>query len=138
MMLRNTVRQAKLVVSAEVGLHARPAAMLVKLAQKFNADVTIQCHERLANAKSILSILTLGAVNGDLVKVTTDGPEADAAILAFRTLFAHGFADPAIPQASVGPEPEDGRRPSFSKVSSRRERGKEYTSGGIANVRCRD
>ena len=79
--------------------------MLVKLALVFEADITIQCSERLANAKSILSVLSLCAAHGDVVKVTVEGPDADEAIQALSTLFAQGFDDVLVPHSSAQQAP---------------------------------
>lgn len=62
------------------GLHARPAALIVELAKGFESDVSIVKNGKTANAKSIMSVLALGAVTGDAVVVTANGADADAAV----------------------------------------------------------
>lgn len=59
------------------GLHARPAALIVEQAAKFDGDVNILKDGKNANAKSIMSVLALGAVTGDSVTITADGEGAD-------------------------------------------------------------
>ena len=71
------VRRAKLAVTSGIGIHARPAAMLVKLAQSFDADIEISLNGHAASAKSILGVLTLGAGYGAEVKVAAVGADAD-------------------------------------------------------------
>jgi len=58
------------------GLHARPAAMIVEQAKGCDAQVTIAKGGKTANAKSIMSVLALGAVTGDTVTVSAHGPGA--------------------------------------------------------------
>lgn len=62
------------------GLHARPAALIVELAKGFQSDVTILKNGKSANAKSIMSVLALGAVTGDVVTVSATGSDSDRAI----------------------------------------------------------
>jgi phosphotransferase system HPr (HPr) family protein len=76
-------REGQVIVAHADGLHARPAAMLVKLARSFACDVEIVCRDRTANAKSSVKIMLLGVKHGDEVTVRTRG--ADAAD-AFRRI----------------------------------------------------
>ncbi len=62
------------------GLHARPATLLVESAKGFEADVSIAKNGKTANAKSIMSVLALGAVTGDVVVVSATGRDADQAV----------------------------------------------------------
>ncbi len=87
-------RRTKLVVWSELGLHAKPAAMLVKLAQQFNADIEVEFDGRAVSAKSMLGILSLGAGFGAEVKVAADGAAAEGAIRAIKQLFESGFYEP--------------------------------------------
>lgn len=82
---------ANLVVANRVGLHARPAAILVRVAQQYDAEIEITYCARVANAKSILGVLTLCAEKGAEVTVVAVGDDADAAIEAITSLFARRF-----------------------------------------------
>lgn len=86
-----TQRKARLRVSAAVGLHARPAVMLVKVAQNFDAEIEIALDGKKVSAKSILGVLTLGAEYGTEVGVTAEGGDAAEAVTAIEELFACGF-----------------------------------------------
>ena len=55
------MKQLELVIRNQTGLHARPAKVLVNLAKQFKSDIRIQCKDKRANAKSMVSVLTLGA-----------------------------------------------------------------------------
>lgn len=57
------------------GLHARPAALFVQLCKSFQCEVTIRLGEKQADAKSILSLMTLGAGNGVTITVCADGSD---------------------------------------------------------------
>ena len=67
-------------VTNPVGLHARPASLLVKVAQKYRSSVRIEKDEAAANAKSILSLLTLGANCGSQVRIIIDGLDENEAM----------------------------------------------------------
>jgi len=74
----------KFVVESEHGLHARPAAELVQVANAFQADIMFSGNGMSANARSILSLLMLGAARGTELTVTADGADAIDALLAIR------------------------------------------------------
>lgn len=67
------------VVASKVGLHARPASLLVKVATSAGVPITIgRVGDKAVNAASMLSVLALGAKNGEELEVTvTDGPDAN-------------------------------------------------------------
>ncbi len=75
---------AQVVLADPEGLHARPAAELVKLAGRFDATVTVNG----ANARSLLAVLALGLRHGDAVTIEADGPDAAAAVEAVRDLLS--------------------------------------------------
>jgi phosphocarrier protein len=87
------VRRAKLVVTSQIGMHARPAAMLITLAQRFDADIEVSLNGLTVSAKSILGLLTLCAGHGAEVKVAADGPDAEEAISAITGLSRVGFTN---------------------------------------------
>lgn len=71
-------------ITDEVGIHARPAGLLVRLAEKYNAEITIVNGNKSADAKRIFSVMGLGAKCGDTVKVQADGDDAQKAVDAIR------------------------------------------------------
>lgn len=71
-----------------VALHARPAANFVKTAMRFKARVTVAVAGRAADAKSILSVLALGATGGTQLRLVAEGDDADAALHALATCVA--------------------------------------------------
>ena len=69
-----------------VALHARPAATFVKAALRFRAKVAVGANGRVADAKSILSVLALGAKGGTVLELSADGDDASAALDALSEL----------------------------------------------------
>ena len=72
--------QIEVVVQNETGLHARPASLLVQKANEFESTITLTVDEKHANAKSILSVLGLGATKGKNLIVIADGKDEELAI----------------------------------------------------------
>lgn len=68
-----------------VALHARPAATFVKTALRFRSRVTVGIDGKVADAKSILAVLALGATGGTLLKLKAEGDDAPAALDALAT-----------------------------------------------------
>ena len=75
------------------GLHARPADMLVRLANRFESDIQIGKDGQLVDCKSILSILTLGAAQGTELSLSAEGPDAMLALQSISELFEAGFEE---------------------------------------------
>jgi phosphocarrier protein len=76
------MKEIKLVIKNETGLHARPAAMVVSEAGKYKSNLTIKKGEREVNIKSILGLLSLGASKGDEITVKADGEDENQAVEA--------------------------------------------------------
>ncbi len=77
----------------ELGLHARPAAELVKVANQFDAHIEIVKDGLSVNAKSIMGVMMLAAETGSTVMFRADGPDAEAAVEALAKLVQKGFAE---------------------------------------------
>ena len=75
-----------LTVKASVGLHARPAAEFVKLAQQFNGTVTIDKNGNEVDGKSMIGILKLAIKQGETFQLTIDGEDEDAFMKQFEEL----------------------------------------------------
>lgn len=71
----------KLIVRNKQGLHARPAALFVQVANKFNSRVTVKRGEEAVNGKSIMGILMLGAEKDSEIIIEAEGDDAQEAIL---------------------------------------------------------
>ena len=70
----------ELIVKNKQGLHARPAALFVQIANKFNSRITVRRDAEEVNGKSIMGILMLGAENGSLIIIEADGQDAELAM----------------------------------------------------------
>jgi phosphocarrier protein len=94
------MKETKIVVNNKVGLHARPAAVFVQTASRFKSDVKVSCLDketgsiRVANAKSILSILTLGVFQGTEITIQATGEDEEAAVQALVELVQTNFGEP--------------------------------------------
>lgn len=77
----------------EIGLHARPAALVARAMTKFDARVTVRFGETTADGRSVLALMALGARGGDEVHVSATGPQADEALKTFQDLATHNFTD---------------------------------------------
>ena len=75
------------------GLHARPAAEIVKLAAKFQSDITIVKDDLDVNGKSIMGVMMLAAEHGSTILLRAEGPDADAALEALATLVGNKFGE---------------------------------------------
>lgn len=62
------------------GLHARPASMFVKIANKYESEVTVKKGGETVNGKSIMGLMTLAANEGSVLDIEVSGPDADRAM----------------------------------------------------------
>jgi len=77
------------------GLHARPAAEIVKIASKFRADITICRDDVEVNGKSIMGVMMLAAEHGATIRLKANGPDAEDAIQAIADVVAKKFGEKA-------------------------------------------
>jgi phosphotransferase system HPr (HPr) family protein len=89
------MREGTVLVANTLGLHARAAAQLVKAAGRFQSRITLFRSDRNieANAKSILSVLTLAAAVGTQLTLSADGPDEEMAFEAIARLFEDRFGE---------------------------------------------
>lgn len=82
------MKQFEYTVKDPLGIHARPAGMLVKEAKAFaDTAVTITKNGTTVKATQLMKLMSLGVKNGDVVTVTADGANEDAAIVALKAFF---------------------------------------------------
>jgi phosphocarrier protein HPr len=74
------------VIRSSNGLHARPAALFVKAAEKFNCEVTVSAGKLQVNGKSIVGLMTLGVARGGTLTIAADGDDAGQAVEALETV----------------------------------------------------
>lgn len=73
-------------ITAEEGLHARPAAALVSEANRFHCELSLEFKDRTVNLKSILGVMGLGIPTRSTITIHADGQDAQEAILGTATL----------------------------------------------------
>ena len=81
------------IIKNKQGLHARPAALFVQIANKYSSDVTIAKGRQKVNGKSIMGIMTLAAGAGSKITIVADGEDADKAIVELEKLLLIGDID---------------------------------------------
>src|SRR5678815_4122354 len=98
------MKQIELVILNETGLHARPAKVLVNLAKQFKSNISLQHKGKRANAKSMVSVLTLGAVHGSDVTLQAEGVDEETAIAELQAAILSGLGDnDGHPEPKPGP-----------------------------------
>ncbi|PKM50433.1 MAG: HPr family phosphocarrier protein [Firmicutes bacterium HGW-Firmicutes-7] len=85
------MKEAIFTIGNALGIHARPAAEIAKIASQFESSITLYGNERKANAKSLLMIMSLGVTNGQEFVVSAEGKDEDEAIDALSLLISNNF-----------------------------------------------
>jgi phosphocarrier protein len=88
-----TTAERAVQIANKNGLHARPAAEIVKTAAKFKSDVTIVRDDLEVNGKSIMGVMMLAAEYGSTVTLRAAGDDAQAAVDALATCIANKFGE---------------------------------------------
>ncbi|MBI4373086.1 MAG: HPr family phosphocarrier protein [Candidatus Omnitrophica bacterium] len=85
--------EKKFVIRSKLGLHARPAALFVRTANRFRSDVTIQKGKHKVNGKSIMGVMMLAAGPGSHITVRIVGPDAERAMDEIEKLIDSNFGE---------------------------------------------
>jgi phosphotransferase system HPr (HPr) family protein len=80
--------QKKVMVKNKQGLHARPAALFVQIANKFDSRITVRHDNEEVNGKSIMGILTLGAERNTWIELEAEGEDAQSAMDELERIIA--------------------------------------------------
>ena len=88
-----TMAERAVQIANKNGLHARPAAEIVKTAAKFKSDVTIVRDDLEVNGKSIMGVMMLAAEFGSTVTLRAAGDDAEAAVDAIASCIANKFGE---------------------------------------------
>ena len=81
----------ELVVQNKMGIHARPAAMIVRITNRFTAEVFVEKDDEQVNGKSIMGLMMLAAGKGSKVKFIATGADAEPMLAELEALFAKKF-----------------------------------------------
>ncbi len=84
-------REARIINS--LGLHARPAAQVVRLASTFVSHVEVAKDDLAVNAKSIMGVMMLAAESGSTVRIRAEGADEEQAVTAIAELVSSGFGE---------------------------------------------
>ncbi|RYH14615.1 MAG: HPr family phosphocarrier protein [Alphaproteobacteria bacterium] len=80
-------------ITNKLGLHARPAAMFVKVSSAHDAEIWVEKDDEQVNGKSIMGLMMLAAGYGAKIKVSAEGKDANAALDQLEALIASGFSE---------------------------------------------
>jgi phosphocarrier protein len=83
----------EVLVSNQVGLHARPATFFIQKANEFKSGIWVEKDERRVNAKSLLGVLSLGITRGVTITIIAEGPDEEQAVNALVELISSNFAE---------------------------------------------
>ena len=86
-------RRTEVTISNKYGLHARPAAEFVKLANRFSSEIRVRKDDVEVSGKSIMGVMMLAAEHGSSISIVAVGEDADAALEALESLVANGFGE---------------------------------------------
>lgn len=81
------MKEFQYVIQDDLGIHARPAGNLAKLAQSFRCDIKVACNGKTADAKRVIGLMTLGAKKESAVTVICDGADEEKAAEELETFF---------------------------------------------------
>lgn len=88
--------EKKLIIKNRSGLHARPAALFVQIANKHDSDVTVKKGKLEVNGKSIMGILMLAAERGSQIILRIEGADANKAMLELEKLLSGDIDTPVL------------------------------------------
>ncbi|MDD2236576.1 MAG: HPr family phosphocarrier protein [Kiritimatiellae bacterium] len=88
---KSNIVERKFKVCNKYGMHARPAALFVKTASKFSADINVKKDDVEVSGKSIMGLLTIEGYCGSMLTVTAQGQDAAEALDALGELFSQRF-----------------------------------------------
>jgi phosphocarrier protein HPr len=83
--------EKELTILNRLGLHARPAAMFVRIASRHRAEIWVSKEGEEVNGKSIMGLMMLAAGQGSTLRIRCDGPDADKAMEDLEDLIKAGF-----------------------------------------------
>ena len=85
------MKETTLLITNEIGLHARPATFFIQRANEFKSKIIVKVGDREANAKSLLGVLSLGIEQGTELTITAEGPDESEAVASIEALVQSNF-----------------------------------------------
>ena len=86
-------RHVDVAIPGKAGLHARPAAFLVDVANRFQSEIRVQYGTKIANGKAFASLLKLGVEQGGVLRILASGPDAEEALAAVKEAIESGLGE---------------------------------------------
>ncbi|MBU9710961.1 phosphocarrier protein HPr [Evansella tamaricis] len=80
-------------ITADTGIHARPATQLVNKAGQYESEITLEHSGKSVNLKSIMGVMSLGIAQGSEVTIKAEGPDADVALQGIDEVMKAGLAE---------------------------------------------
>lgn len=93
LVLMAMVVERKVYLPNSLGLHARPAMLLVEMANRFMSEITLSRDVREVDCKNMIAVLTLGAEQGAEILIAADGDDAEEAVESLSCLVEIGFGE---------------------------------------------
>ena len=87
------MKEQQVTVTNRAGIHARPAALIVQTASKYQSKIMFLKENEEINAKSIMGIITLGAGYGTKITIQAEGPDEEAAVQTLVGIFERRFEE---------------------------------------------
>ena len=87
------MKQETVTIKNRAGIHARPAALIVRTANGFDSEIFIELDDMKINAKSIMGIITLGANYKSVLQIIAEGDDEESAVSAIVKLFENRFEE---------------------------------------------
>ena len=81
------MKQFTYVITDEIGIHARPAGLLVKEAKKYQSTIILTCNGKSAAASKLMAVMSMGVKHADPVEVSVEGPDEDTAFEEMQKFF---------------------------------------------------
>jgi len=92
-MVYGRVKESKVIIANELGLHARAAGVFAREAIRFSSDIWVMKDSMRVNGKSIMDLLTLAAPKGSDIIIAADGDDEGIAIEALTSIVEKGFGE---------------------------------------------
>lgn len=85
------MKEFNYVITDEVGIHARPAGLLVKEAKKYQSAITISFNGKTADARKLMALMAMGIKKNDEVTVSVEGDDEDVALNGVQAFFENNL-----------------------------------------------
>lgn len=85
------MKEFNYVITDEVGIHARPAGLLVKEVKKYQSSITVSFNGKKADARKLMALMAMGIKKNDEVTISVDGDDEDAALIGVKAFFENNL-----------------------------------------------